>query len=110
MLLSAAGKMFTSGIDLGDLTQLASLVYGDDDTARKSLKLYNKVSWYQDQFTDLERCKKPIIGKFQDFIGNSFFYLKRKMHVRLHCIIQMIILFHFLKNTEEILCVAGYFH
>ena len=62
VLLSAAGKMFTSGIDLGDLTQLASLVYGDDDVGRKSLKLYNKVSWYQDQFTELERCKKPIIG------------------------------------------------
>merc|ERR1719449_286954 len=61
VLLSAAGKMFTSGIDLSDLTQLASVVYGDDDIARKSMMLYNKVAWYQDQFTEMERCKKPVI-------------------------------------------------
>ena len=61
VLLSAAGKMFTSGIDLSDLTQLASVVYGDDDIARKSMMLYNKVAWYQDQFTELERCKKPVV-------------------------------------------------
>ena len=62
VILSAAGKMFTSGIDLSDLTQLASLVYGEEDIARKSLALYNKVGWYQDQFTEMERCKKPVIA------------------------------------------------
>jgi len=61
VILSAAGKMFTSGIDLSDLTQLASLVYGEEDIARKSLALFNKVGWYQDQFTEMERCKKPVI-------------------------------------------------
>ena len=61
VILSAAGRMFTSGIDLSDLTQLAGVVYGDDDIARKSLALHSKVGWYQDQFTELERCKKPVI-------------------------------------------------
>jgi len=62
VLLSAAGKMFTSGIDLSDLTKLASVIYGEDDIARKNLTFYNQVLWYQDQFTDIERCKKPVIA------------------------------------------------
>jgi len=61
VILSAAGKMFTSGIDLSDLTQLAGVVYGEEDIARKSLALHTKVAWYQDQFTEMERCKKPVI-------------------------------------------------
>ena len=43
VILSAAGKMFTSGIDLSDLTQLAGVVYGEQDIARKSLALHSKV-------------------------------------------------------------------
>jgi len=61
VILSAAGKMFTSGIDLSDLTQLAGVVFGEQDIARKSLALHSKVGWYQDQFTEMERCKKPVI-------------------------------------------------
>ena len=77
VILSAAGKMFTSGIDLSDLTQLASLVYGEQDIARKSLALFNKVGWYQDQFTEMERCKKPVIccihsGKVSKKLNSPF--------------------------------------
>ena len=43
VILSAAGKMFTSGIDLSDLTQLAGVVFGEQDIARKSLALHSKV-------------------------------------------------------------------
>ena len=61
LLLGRGGVMFTSGIDLGTLTEVGSVVYGDDDIARKSLALHSKVAWFQDQFTELERCKKPVI-------------------------------------------------
>ena len=36
VILSAAGRMFSSGIDLGDFTKLASLVYNEDDIARQT--------------------------------------------------------------------------
>lgn len=62
VILSGAGKMFTSGIDLADLSSLVSIVYGDDDVARKTTHMYNKIRVLQNQFTKLETCPKPIIG------------------------------------------------
>merc|ERR550517_581835 len=61
VVLSGAGKMFSSGIDLSDFTKLGSLVYGEDDLARKSINLFQFVREFQDCFTELERCKKPVI-------------------------------------------------
>jgi len=62
IVLSAAGKMFSSGIDLSDLSQLASIVYSDDDVARKSMTMYENIRNLQDQFTMIEKCRKPVIG------------------------------------------------
>lgn len=62
LVLSGAGKMFTSGIDLTDLSQLASVVYGEDDIARKTTMMYNKIRRLQNLFTALETCPKPVIG------------------------------------------------
>jgi len=62
VVLSGAGRMFSSGIDLGDLSQLASVVYSEDDIARKSMTMYNGVRHYQNMFTALEKCRKPVIG------------------------------------------------
>jgi len=62
VVLSAAGKMFSSGIDLSDLSQLASIVYSEDDIARKSLTMYQNIKHLQDLFTMVEKCKKPVIG------------------------------------------------
>ena len=62
VVLSGAGKMFTSGIDLADLSSLVSLVYGEEDIARKTTQMYNKIRVLQNQFTKLETCPKPIIG------------------------------------------------
>jgi len=62
VVLSAAGKMFSSGIDLADLSQVASVIYSDDDIARKALTVYQNLRSYQEQFTTLETCKKPVIG------------------------------------------------
>ena len=62
VVLSAAGKMFCAGIDLTDLTQLVSIVYSEDDIARKSLTTYQTVRHLQDLFTTIEKCKKPVIS------------------------------------------------
>jgi len=62
IVLSAAGKMFSSGIDLSDLSQLASIVYSEDDVARKSMLMYQNIRHLQDLFTTIEKCKKPVIG------------------------------------------------
>jgi len=62
VVLTAAGKMFSSGIDLADLSQLASIVYSDDDIGRKSMFMYKNIRNLQDLFTTLEKCRKPIIG------------------------------------------------
>jgi len=62
VVLTAAGKMFSSGIDLADLSQLASVVYSDDDIGRKAMFMYKNIRNLQDLFTTLEKCRKPIIG------------------------------------------------
>eukprot|EP00088_Acartia_fossae_P012836 TRINITY_DN1663_c0_g2_i1.p1 TRINITY_DN1663_c0_g2~~TRINITY_DN1663_c0_g2_i1.p1 ORF type:complete len:305 (+),score=85.28 TRINITY_DN1663_c0_g2_i1:45-959(+) len=62
VVMSAAGKMFTSGIDLVDLGDMASIVYSEDDIARKCTMIYHKIRRLQKQFSTLEKCPKPIIG------------------------------------------------
>lgn len=62
VLLSGAGKMFSSGIDLGDFMKIGSLIYGEDDLARKAINVYHFVREFQDCFSELQNCRKPIIG------------------------------------------------
>lgn len=63
IVLSANGRMFTSGIDLQDLMNVGAVVQDTDlDVARKAKKLYAKIRWYQDMFSCLETCPKPVIA------------------------------------------------
>jgi len=62
VVLSGSGKMFSSGIDLSDLSELASIVYGEDDIARKSMQMYTTVRHLQNLLTTIEKCKKPVIS------------------------------------------------
>lgn len=62
VVFSGAGKMFSSGIDLGDLTQLASIVYSEDDVGRKAMTMYTMVRHLQNLITTVEKCRKPVIG------------------------------------------------
>lgn len=55
MVLSGTGKLFTTGIDLGDLTQMAGIVMSDDDVARKCRALRKIISSYQESFTAIEK-------------------------------------------------------
>jgi delta(3,5)-delta(2,4)-dienoyl-CoA isomerase len=59
---SGNGKIFTSGIDLTDLSSLAAVVYGEEDVARKANTMYHTIRRLQGLFTRLEACPKPVIG------------------------------------------------
>ena len=61
IILSGEGRMFTSGIDLSDLSELISVVYGDEDVARKSMYLYHNVRQIQGLISCVEKCRKPVI-------------------------------------------------
>merc|ERR1719273_1999009 len=62
IILSGNGKAFCSGIDLKDLMDVGNIINSDEDTARKSLKLFNIVKDYQNWFMDMEKCPKPVIA------------------------------------------------
>lgn len=46
--------LFT-GIDLGDLANLASVVQSEEDAARKSRKIYPLIKEYQNAFLEIEK-------------------------------------------------------
>lgn len=62
VILSGAGKMFTSGIDVNNLIELGAKVGEVEDVARKFKTIHDFVGPYQDSFTELEKCSKPIIA------------------------------------------------
>ncbi|XP_061682439.1 delta(3,5)-Delta(2,4)-dienoyl-CoA isomerase, mitochondrial isoform X2 [Syngnathoides biaculeatus] len=60
VVVSAAGKLFTAGIDLMDMA--ADVLQPDgDDTARISWNLRKTISKYQETFSVIERCPKPVV-------------------------------------------------
>ncbi|XP_028920638.1 delta(3,5)-Delta(2,4)-dienoyl-CoA isomerase, mitochondrial [Ornithorhynchus anatinus] len=61
VVLSGAGKMFTSGIDLTDMAG-EILQQQQDDTARVSWILRDIITRYQETFNVLEKCPKPVIA------------------------------------------------
>uniref|UniRef100_A0AC35U427 Delta(3,5)-Delta(2,4)-dienoyl-CoA isomerase, mitochondrial n=1 Tax=Rhabditophanes sp. KR3021 TaxID=114890 RepID=A0AC35U427_9BILA len=64
IVLSAAGKSFTAGIDLKEaFSKLTALTQDDSiDIARRSRKIMILISQMQDCFTALEKCPKPIVS------------------------------------------------
>uniref|UniRef100_A0A0B8RRY5 Delta(3,5)-Delta(2,4)-dienoyl-CoA isomerase, mitochondrial n=1 Tax=Philothamnus irregularis TaxID=1899461 RepID=A0A0B8RRY5_9SAUR len=61
VVISGAGKMFTSGIDLMDMGSVFMMAEGDD-VARKAWNIRKNIRDYQESFTVLEKCPKPIIA------------------------------------------------
>ncbi|XP_027711253.1 delta(3,5)-Delta(2,4)-dienoyl-CoA isomerase, mitochondrial [Vombatus ursinus] len=61
VVLSGAGKMFTSGLDLMDMGGELFQPQGED-TARISWNLRHLITRYQESFTVLEKCPKPVIA------------------------------------------------
>ncbi|XP_045298380.1 delta(3,5)-Delta(2,4)-dienoyl-CoA isomerase, mitochondrial [Leopardus geoffroyi] len=61
VVISGAGKLFTSGIDLMDMASDILQPQGDDG-ARISWQLRNLISRYQESFNVIEKCPKPVIA------------------------------------------------
>ncbi|XP_029062610.1 delta(3,5)-Delta(2,4)-dienoyl-CoA isomerase, mitochondrial [Monodon monoceros] len=61
VVISGAGKMFTSGIDFVDMAS-GLLQPAGDDVARISWHLHSLLSRYQETFSVIEKCPKPVIG------------------------------------------------
>ncbi|MEE6490534.1 hypothetical protein FKM82_015898 [Ascaphus truei] len=60
VVISGAGKMFTSGIDLMDMSSDVLEQQGED-TARMAWNMRRKISEYQETFSVIEKCPKPVI-------------------------------------------------
>ncbi|XP_053329951.1 delta(3,5)-Delta(2,4)-dienoyl-CoA isomerase, mitochondrial [Spea bombifrons] len=60
-VISGAGKMFTSGIDLMDLGS-DFIRPQDTDPARVAWEIRKKISEYQESFSIIEKCPKPVIA------------------------------------------------
>ncbi|XP_068224121.1 delta(3,5)-Delta(2,4)-dienoyl-CoA isomerase, mitochondrial-like [Palaemon carinicauda] len=62
VVLSGSGRLFTSGLDMSDLGDMVGVVMSDDDVARKCRKLLAIIQEFQDSFTMIEKCPKPVIA------------------------------------------------
>ncbi|XP_056612533.1 delta(3,5)-Delta(2,4)-dienoyl-CoA isomerase, mitochondrial-like [Triplophysa dalaica] len=60
VVFSGAGKTFTAGIDLMDMASDIMQPEGDD-TARISWNLRQIIAKYQESFSVIEKCPKPVI-------------------------------------------------
>ncbi|XP_021556787.1 delta(3,5)-Delta(2,4)-dienoyl-CoA isomerase, mitochondrial [Neomonachus schauinslandi] len=61
VVISGAGKLFTAGIDLMDMASEILQPQGDD-VARISWYLRSLISRYQETFSVIEKCPKPVIA------------------------------------------------
>ncbi|KAJ8952190.1 hypothetical protein NQ318_022640 [Aromia moschata] len=62
IVLSGSGKLFTAGIDLHDVMEMAPLLAEQEDVARKAKILYKFIVSYQNALSALERCRKPVLA------------------------------------------------
>ncbi|XP_004529483.1 delta(3,5)-Delta(2,4)-dienoyl-CoA isomerase, peroxisomal [Ceratitis capitata] len=62
IVLSAAGKHFSGGLDLTDAMKLGQDLGAQDDVARKGAFLEHTIKLYQDSMSSLEVCAKPVIA------------------------------------------------
>lgn len=60
VVFSAAGKLFTAGIDLMDMASEILQPQGDD-TARMSWHVRRIITKYQETFSVIEKCPKPVV-------------------------------------------------
>ncbi|XP_014661376.1 PREDICTED: delta(3,5)-Delta(2,4)-dienoyl-CoA isomerase, mitochondrial-like [Priapulus caudatus] len=61
VVLCAAGQTFTSGLDLTDAQEVFQAAE-DKDIARRAFFLRELIRGYQESFTVIEKCKKPVLA------------------------------------------------
>jgi len=62
VVLSGAGRCFTAGLDLQDMSDFFDTIQSEEDIARKAKTFYTFIRSYQDSFTAVEKCQKPVIS------------------------------------------------
>ncbi|XP_014483174.1 PREDICTED: delta(3,5)-Delta(2,4)-dienoyl-CoA isomerase, mitochondrial isoform X2 [Dinoponera quadriceps] len=62
VVLSATGKAFCAGIDLQGMMEVGQDLAEYDDIARKCKYMKNKITDYQNSFSAIEKCPKPVIA------------------------------------------------
>ncbi|KAL6115677.1 ech1 [Pungitius sinensis] len=60
VVVSGAGKVFTAGIDLMDMASDILMPEGDD-TARIAWNMKRVIAKYQETFSVIEKCPKPVV-------------------------------------------------
>ncbi|XP_040030700.1 delta(3,5)-Delta(2,4)-dienoyl-CoA isomerase, mitochondrial [Gasterosteus aculeatus] len=60
VVVSGAGKVFTAGIDLMDMASDVLMPEGDD-TARIAWNMKRVIAKYQETFSVIEKCPKPVV-------------------------------------------------
>ncbi|XP_046841370.1 delta(3,5)-Delta(2,4)-dienoyl-CoA isomerase, mitochondrial-like [Xenia sp. Carnegie-2017] len=61
VVLSAAGKIFTAGLDLMDFSSIV-LQQDDKDVSRKAYNMRKTIVQCQESFSVIERCPQPVIA------------------------------------------------
>ncbi|XP_015914123.2 delta(3,5)-Delta(2,4)-dienoyl-CoA isomerase, mitochondrial [Parasteatoda tepidariorum] len=61
-IISGAGKAFSAGLDFTDMLDITSKVLSKEDIARKAKYLHSIVEQFQQSFTAVEDCQKPVIA------------------------------------------------
>ncbi|XP_069118102.1 delta(3,5)-Delta(2,4)-dienoyl-CoA isomerase, mitochondrial-like isoform X2 [Argopecten irradians] len=61
IVLSGAGRVFTSGLDLTDIDTV-TVMQSDLDPSRKAFAMRGTIADYQETFTVIEKCTKPVIA------------------------------------------------
>ncbi|XP_053824536.1 delta(3,5)-Delta(2,4)-dienoyl-CoA isomerase, mitochondrial [Vidua chalybeata] len=61
VVVSGAGSAFTAGIDLSDLGSLLAAL-PEEDAARRAWALRQRILEFQESFSVMERCPKPVIA------------------------------------------------
>jgi Delta3,5-Delta2,4-dienoyl-CoA isomerase len=61
IVVSAKGKHFTAGLDLTGMMKLGQELAEIEDVSRKGRVLEGSIKAYQDSFSSIENCVKPVI-------------------------------------------------
>jgi len=67
VMLSGAGKGFSSGLDFQELGGLSGMMDDSIDVARKAYMIKKIITEYQESFTAIEKCPKVVFAAVHNF-------------------------------------------